>query len=117
MYNIPTTKVINQLDSENFFNTIPYVDFWSPKDINIIPKRTLRALLNITVNIPNMSGFTVSDDGKSFSTQTTTYVISSNDYPWLDPLVKKIKRFSGILLILGYLVSLRYRLPEIVRGE
>lgn len=83
----------------------------------LMPEKMLNDKDNLTVNIPNMSGFTVSDDGKSFSTQTTTYVINSNDYPWLDPLVKKIKRFSGILLILGYLVSLRYRLPEIVRGE
>ena len=83
----------------------------------LMPEKMLNDKDNLTVNIPNISGFTVSDDGKSFSTQTTSYVISSNDYPWLDPLVKKIKRFSGILLILGYLVSLRYRLPEIVRGE
>lgn len=83
----------------------------------LMPEKMLNDKDNLTVNIPNMSGFTVSDDGKSYSTQTTSYVISSNDYPWLDPLVKKIKRFSGILLILGYLVSLRYRLPEIVRGE
>lgn len=83
----------------------------------LMPEKMLNDKDNLTVNIPNMSGFTVSDDGKSFSTQTTSYSISSNDYPWLDPLVKKIKHFSGILLILGYLVSLRYRLPEIVRGE
>lgn len=83
----------------------------------LMPEKMLNDKDNLTVNIPNISGFTVSNDGKSFSTQTTSYAISSNDYPWLDPLVKKIKRFSGILLILGYLVSLRYRLPEIVRGE
>lgn len=83
----------------------------------LMPEKMLKDKDNLTVNIPNISGFTVSDSGKSFSTQTTSYVISSNDYPWLDPLVKKIKRFSGILLILAYLVSLRYRLPEIVRGE
>lgn len=83
----------------------------------LMPEKMLNDKDNLTVNIPNISGFTVSDGGKSYSTQTTSYVISSNNYPWLDPLVKKIKRFSGILLILGYLVSLRYRLPEIVRGE
>lgn len=83
----------------------------------LMPEKMLNDMDNLTVNIPNISGFTVFDDGKSFSTQTTSYTVSSDDYPWLDPLVKKIKRFSGILLILGYLVSLRYRLPEIVRGE
>lgn len=83
----------------------------------LMPEKMLSDKDNLTVNIPNISGFTVSDGGKSFSTQTTSYIISSNNYPWLDPLVKKIKRFSGILLILGYLVTLRYRLPEIVRGE
>lgn len=86
-------------------------------DNALMPEKMLNDKHNLTVNVPNISGFTVSDDGKSFSTQTTSYIISSNDYPWLDPLVKKIKRFSGILLIIGYLVSLRYRLPEIVRGE
>ena len=83
----------------------------------LMPEKMLNDKDNLTVNIPNMSGFTVFDNGKSFSTQTTSYTLSSNNYPWLDPLVKKIKRFSGILLIIGYLVSLRYRLPEIVRGE
>ena len=83
----------------------------------LMPEKMLNEKDNLTVNIPNISGFTISDNGKSFSTQTTSYTLSSNNYPWLDPLVKKIKRFSGILLILGYLVSLRYRLPEIVRGE
>lgn len=83
----------------------------------LMPEKMLTDKDNLTVNIPNISGFTVSNNGKSFSTQTTSYTVSSNNYPWLDPLVKKIKRFSGILLILGYLVSLRYRLPEIVRGE
>lgn len=83
----------------------------------LMPEKMLSDKDNLTVNIPNMSGFTVSDNGKSFSTQTTSYTLSSNNYPWLDSLAKKIKRFSGILLIIGYLVSLRYRLPEIVRGE
>lgn len=89
-------------------------------DINnnaLMPENMLADKENLTVNIPNISGFSVSDDGKSFSTQTTSYVVSSADYPWLDPLVKKIKRFSGILLILGYLVHLRFKLPDIVRGE
>lgn len=83
----------------------------------LMPEKMLSDKDDLTVNIPNISGFTVSDDGKSFSTQTTSYVVSSSDYPWLDPLVKKIKRFSGILLILGYLVHLRFKLPDIVRGE
>lgn len=86
-------------------------------DNPLMPEKMLNDKENLTVNIPNISGFTVSDSGKSFSTQTTSYTLSSNNYPWLDPLIKKIKRFSGILLIIGYLVSLRYRLPEIVRGE
>lgn len=83
----------------------------------LMPEKMLTDKDALTVNIPTVSGFTVSNNGKTFSTQTASYEISSNDYPWLDPIVKKIKRFSGILLILGYLVSLRYRLPEIVRGE
>ena len=96
---------------------LPLTYLTNINDNPLMPEKMLNDKDNLTVNIPNMSGFVVSDDGKSFSTQTTSYVISSSDYPWLDPLVKKIKRFSGILLIIGYLVSLRYRLPEIVRGE
>lgn len=83
----------------------------------LMPENMLTDKDNLTVNIPNISGFTVSDNGKTFSTQTTSYVVSSIDYPWLDSLVKKIKRFSGILLILCYLVHLRFKLPDIVRGE
>lgn len=96
---------------------LPLTYLTNINDNALMPENMLNDKDNLTVNIPNMSGFNVTNDGKSFTTQTTTYVISSNDYPWLDPLVKKIKRFSGILLIIGYLVSLRYRLPEIVRGE
>lgn len=96
---------------------LPLTYLTNINDNPLMPEKMLNDKDNLTVNIPNMSGFVVSDDGKSFSTQTKSYVISSSDYPWLDPLVKKIKRFSGILLIIGYLVSLRYRLPEIVRGE
>lgn len=89
-------------------------------DINnnpLMPEKMLSDKDSLTVNIPNMSGFTVSDDFKSFSTQTTTYILNSSQYPWLDPLVKKIKRFATILLIIGYLIHLRYKMPEIIRGE
>ena len=83
----------------------------------LMPEKMLADKDSLSVNIPNMSGFTVSDDGKTFSTQTTTYNLKSTQYPWLDPLVKKIKRFSSILLIIGYLIHLRYKMPEIIRGE
>lgn len=83
----------------------------------LMPEKMLSDKDSLSVNIPNMSGFTVSDDGKSFSTQTTTYNLNSSQYPWLDPLVKKIKRFASILLIIGYLIHLRYKMPEIIRGE
>ena len=96
---------------------LPVIYLTNINENPLMPEKMLNDKDNLTVNIPNISGFTISDNGKSFSTQTTSYTLSSNNYPWLDPLVKKIKRFSGILLILGYLVSLRYRLPEIVRGE
>lgn len=83
----------------------------------LMPERMLSDKDFLSVNIPNISGFTVSNNGKAFSTQTTTYNLKSTDYPWLDPLVKKIKRFTGIMLIIGYLVHLRYKIPELVRGE
>lgn len=83
----------------------------------LMPERMLSDKDSLSVNIPNISGFTVSNNGKAYSTQTTTYNLKSSDYPWLDPLVKKIKRFTGIMLIIGYLVHLRYKIPELVRGE
>lgn len=83
----------------------------------LMPERMLSDKETLSVNIPNISGFTVSNNGKAYSTQTTTYNLKSTDYPWLDPLVKKIKRFTGIMLIIGYLVHLRYKIPELVRGE
>lgn len=83
----------------------------------LMPENMLSDKDSLSVNIPNISGFTVSNNGKAYSTQTTTYNLKSTDYPWLDPLVKKIKRFTGIMLIIGYLVHLRYKIPELVRGE
>lgn len=111
------------VDVENFANDVSEVQqlplsyLANINNNSLMPEKMLSDKEDLTVNIPNISGFTVSDNGKTFSTQTTSYVVSSNDYPWLDPLVKKIKRFSGILLILGYLVHLRNKLPDIVRGE
>lgn len=84
---------------------------------NLMPERMLSDKDSLTVNLPNIAGFTVTNNGKTFSTQTTSYTLKSTDYPWLDPVVKKIKRFAGIMLILGYLVHLRFKIPEIVRGE
>lgn len=83
----------------------------------LMPENMLSDKSSLTVNIPTIAGFTISDNGNSYSTQTGTYALSSSDYPWLDPIVQKIKRFASIILIMGYLVHLRYRIPELVRGE
>lgn len=83
----------------------------------LMPENMLSDKSTLTVNIPTIAGFTISDNGNSYSTQTGTYALSSSDYPWLDPIVQKIKRFASIILIMGYLVHLRYRIPELVRGE
>lgn len=83
----------------------------------LMPENMLTDKDNLSVNIPNISGFTVSNNGSAYSTQTTTYNLKSSDYPWLDTMVKKIKRFASILLIIGYLVHLRFKIPDLVRGE
>lgn len=83
----------------------------------LMPEHMLSDKDSLSVNIPNISGFTVTDNGKSLSTQTTTYNLNSDQYPWLDAVCKKIKRFGSILLIIGYLIHLRYKIPDIVRGE
>lgn len=86
-------------------------------DNALMPEHMLSDRDSLTVNIPTITGFTVGGSGHSYSTQTGTYTLSSSDYPWLDAVVQRIKRFSAVLLILGYLVHLRYRIPELIRGE
>lgn len=89
-------------------------------DINqnsLMPENMLQDKNSLTVNLPTITGFTVGNNGSTYSTQTGTHVLKSTDYPWLDPIVQKIKRFGSIILIIGYLVHLRYRIPELVRGE
>lgn len=83
----------------------------------LMPENMLQDKNSLTVNIPTITGFTVANNGGTYSTQTGSYVLRSTDYPWLDTVVQKIKRFASIILILGYLVHLRYRIPELIRGE
>lgn len=83
----------------------------------LMPENMLSDKNSLSVNIPTITGYTISDNGNTYSTQTGTYTLKSSDYPWLDSIVQKIKRFGSILLILGYLVHLRYRIPELIRGE
>lgn len=83
----------------------------------LMPENMLADKDTLSVNIPNISGFVVGDNGKSLSIETTTYNLKSEQYPWLDTVCKKIKRFSSILLIIGYLIHLRNKIPDIVRGE
>ena len=84
---------------------------------SLMPENMLEDKNSLTVNVPTIAGFTVGGNGSTYSTQTGSYVLRSSDYPWLDTVVQKIKRFASILLILGYLVHLRYRIPELIRGE
>ena len=83
----------------------------------LMPENVLEDKNSLTVHIPTVTGFTVGNNGSSYSTQTGTYELKSSDYPWLDTVSQKIKRFASILLIIGYLVHLRYRIPELIRGE
>lgn len=84
---------------------------------SLMPENMLEDKNSLIVNVPTITGFTVGGNGSTYSTQTGSYVLRSVDYPWLDTAVQKIKRFASILLIMGYLVHLRYRIPELVRGE
>lgn len=84
---------------------------------SLMPENMLSDKNSLTLNVPCITGFTISNNGSSYSTQTGTYTLSSSEYPWLDTVVQKIKRFASIILILGYLVHLRYRIPELIRGE
>lgn len=83
----------------------------------LMPENMLSDKNSLTVNVPCITGFTIGSNGSTYSTQTGTYTLSSSQYPWLDPIVQKIKRFGSIILIIGYLVHLRFRIPELVRGE
>lgn len=82
-----------------------------------MPENMLEDKNSLTVNVPTITGFTVGGNGSTYSTQTGSYVLRSVDYPWLDTVAQKIKRFGSIILIIGYLVHLRYRIPELIRGE
>lgn len=110
-------------DLENFeydlsvVQTVPMGYINSINQNALMPENMLQDKDSLTVNIPTVTGFTLSNNGSSYSTQTGTYTLKSSDYTWLDPIVKKIKRFGSIILIMGYLVHLRYRIPELVRGE
>lgn len=84
---------------------------------SLMPENMLEDKNSLTVNVPTITGFTVGGNGSTYSTQTGSYVLRSVDYPWLDTAVQKIKRFASIILILGYLVHLRYRIPDLIRGE
>lgn len=92
-----------------------YID--SINQNRLMPENMLEDKSSLTVNVPTITGFTVGGNGSTYSTQTGSYVLRSIDYPWLDTAVQKIKRFASILLIMGYLVHLRYRIPELIRGE
>lgn len=83
----------------------------------LMPENMLVDKNSLTVNVPCITGFTIGGNGSTYSTQTGIYTLKSSDYPWLDPIVQKIKRFGSIILIIGYLVHLRFRIPELVRGE
>lgn len=97
--------------------SVPVGYISSINDNTLMPEKMLSDKSSLVVNVPTIAGFTVSNNGSAYTTQTTTYVLRSVDYPWLDTAVQKIKRFASILLIIGYLVHLRYRIPELIRGE
>lgn len=97
--------------------TVPMGYISSINQNALMPENMLQDKESLTVNLPTITGFTVNNNGSTYSTQTGTYTLKSTDYPWLDLIVKKIKRFASILLIIGYLVHLRFRIPELVRGE
>lgn len=84
---------------------------------SLMPENMLSDKQNLSVTIPVISGFTVNEDCSEYVTNTDTYTLNSTDYPWLDTVVKKMKRFASIMLIIGYLIHLRFKIADIVRGE
>lgn len=57
----------------------------------LMPENMLLDKESLTVNVPCITGFTTSNNGSSYSTQTGTFTLSSSEYPWLDTVVKKSK--------------------------
>lgn len=84
---------------------------------SLMPENMLSDKQNLSVTVPVINGFTVNEDCTEYETNTDTYTFNSTDYPWLDTIVKKMKRFASIMLIIGYLIHLRFKIADIVRGE
>lgn len=84
---------------------------------SVMPEKMLSDQNSFSLTVPLIDGYTVSQDGTSYTTSINNYTFDISQHPEFDAVFKKIKRFSGIILIIAYLVSLRFRIPRIVRGE
>lgn len=102
--------VSNEVDSKTAL-----VD--SINDRSFMPEKMLSDQNSFSLTVPFIDGYTVSQDGTSYTTSINNYTLDMSEYPTFDSVFKKIKRFIGIIMIIAYLVSLRFRIPRIVRGE
>ena len=84
---------------------------------SIMPENMLTDQNNASITIPMINGFTVSSDGASYETLTGSYTIDMSEHTTFDSVFKKIKRFTGVILIIAYLIRLRFRIGAIIRGE
>lgn len=84
---------------------------------SVMPENMLSDQTTFSLTIPLIDGYTVTRDGTSYSTNINNYTLDMSEYPTFDSVFKTIKRFIGVIMIIAYLVSLRYRIPRIVRGE
>ena len=84
---------------------------------SVMPENMLSDQDSFSLTVPLINGYNVSRDGSRYTTSIGNYTFDISQHPEFDAVFKKIKRFSGIILIIAYLVSLRFRIPRIVRGE
>ena len=84
---------------------------------SIMPENMLSDQTTFSLTVPLIDGYTVQQNGSGYTTNIHNYTFDMSEHATFDAVFKKIKRFIGVIMIIAYLVSLRYRIPRIVRGE
>lgn len=84
---------------------------------SVMPENMLSDQTTFSLTVPFIDGYTVSQDGSEYTTNIHNYTFDMSEHTTFDAVFKKIKRFIGVIMIIAYLVSLRFRIPRIVRGE
>jgi len=71
---------------------------------------------NVVLSFPSVSNIELSSD-LSYSVTESTFEFDMSQYPTFDNAFKLFRKFSAVLLVFGFLVSLRYDLPNIIKAE